>query len=269
MEESLRNIEAISSLAKRGVFERIDAGLCSLALLDRSRRVRQMMDLAIRGIDVEPIPSCLHHAQRAILVSNYPSVTQTLRAVIKFGCRLSVERPRLRAIARPEIVTEANLLLKVLGIHKFVFPAHKDQAGVYRLGGKMIKEVLAYLDGPGNVLWLSITGRTRGNGLLEGDLRTGAALLSVKKRIPLLPMGVVTRERREKPRVVKVRFGELMYAPQVEGLDDFGKADLLIDFSKLAMCQIARLLPPGQRGDFENVEEKLEEVERRLRVNQS
>lgn len=267
MEESLRNAAAISSLAKRGTLKRIDAGLCSLALLDRSRRVRQMMDLSIRGIELEPVPSCLDDAQRAILVSNYPSVSQTLRAVIKFGCRLSRERPRLKAIARPEIVTEADFLLKVLGIHKFVFPVHKDKAGVYRLEGKIIKEVLAYLDGSGNVLWLSITGRTRGNGLLVGDLRTGAALLSIKKGIPLLPMGVITRERKGKREVVKVRFGELIHAPQAGRMDEFQEADLLVDFSKLAMCQIAELLPPGQRSDFENVQEKLEEVRRRLRMD--
>jgi hypothetical protein len=267
MEETLRNMEAISSLAKREIFEGIDTGLRSLALLERSRRVRRIVDLAIRGIKIESIPSCLDEAQGAILVSNYPSVSQSLRAVIKVGCRLSQERPRLRAIARPEIITEANSLMKVLGVHKFVFPVQKDQDGVYRLETKVIKEVLAYVDVPGNVLWLSITGRTRGNGLLEGDLRTGAALLSLKKGVPLLPMGLVTRRRKGKPRVAKVRFGELIPAPEAGEMDDFGKADLLIDLSKLAMCRVAELLPPGQRGDFENAEEKLEEVERRLSVN--
>jgi len=262
----LRYTEAISGLARRGIFDRIDAGLRSLALLERSRRVRQIMGLAIRGIEVEPIPSCLD--QRAILVSNYPSVSQSLRAVIKVGCRLSGEKPRLRAIARPEIVTEANLLLKVLGVHKFVFPVQKDHAGVYRLETKVIKEVLSYLNGPGHVLWLSITGRTRGNGLLEGDLRTGATLLSLKKGIPLVPMGMITREARGKSRVVEVRFGEPISPAQPWEMGDFDKVDMLIDFSKLAMCQIANLLPPGQRGDFENAEQKLAETTRRLGMDQ-
>jgi len=168
-----------------------------------------------------------------------------LRAVIKVGCRLSAEKPRLRAIARPEIVTEATSLLKALGVHKFV-PVQKDQAGVYRLETKILKEVLSYLCGPRHVLSLSMTGRTRGNGLLERDLRTGAALLSVKKRIPLLPMGMFTREKRGRLKVVRVRFGEPIHAPQVVEMDDVEIADMLIDFSKLAMCQIAILLPPGQ-----------------------
>jgi len=266
MEKGLRYTEAISSLARRGILERIDAGLRSLALLERSRRVRQIMDLAIRGIEVEPIPASLD--ERAILVSNYPSVSLSLQAVIKVGCRFSGEKPRLKAIARPEIVTKANFLLKALGIHRFVFPVQKDQAGVYRLETKVLKEVLSYLDGPGCILWLSITGRTRGNGLLEGDLRTGAALLSSKKGIPLVPMGLVTREARGKLKVVKVRFGEPIHAPEMGGMDDFERADMLIDFSKLAMCQIATLLPLGQRGDFENADEKLVETERRLRVDQ-
>jgi len=172
-------------------------------------------------------------------------VSRSLRAVIKVGCRLSAEKPRLRAIARPEIVTEATSLLKALGVHKFV-PVQKDQAGVYRLETKILKEVLSYLCGPRHVLSLSMTGRTRGNGLLERDLRTGAALLSVKKRIPLLPMGMFTREKRGRLKVVRVRFGEPIHAPQVVEMDDVEIADMLIDFSKLAMCQIAILLPPGQ-----------------------
>lgn len=264
MKNETRQVGAISSLAKGRVFDGIDGALRSVALLERSRRVRRIVDLSIRGIDVEPIPPHLAEGRRAILVSNYPSVSLSLRAVIKVGCRLSVERPRIRAIARPEIVTKAGVLFKVLGVDRFIFPAQKDQAGVYRLHARLVKDVLAYLDGPANVLWLSITGRTRGNGLLEGDLRTGAALLSTKKKIPLVPMGLVTTETRGKLKVVKVRFGEPIYVPQVAGMGDFEKADLLVDLSKLAMCQVARLLPPGQRGDFEDAEEKLAETERRL-----
>jgi hypothetical protein len=232
--------------------------------LDRSSKVRRLTDWAIRGVDVEPIPAALDGRQAAILVSNYPSVFQSLRAVIKVGCRISTERPRIRAIARPEIVTEANTLFKVLGVGQFVFPVHKDQAGAYRLEGRLVKDILRWLDGPGNVLWLSITGRTRGNGLLEGDLRTGASLFSLKKGVPLVPMGLVIREKKGRPRVVRVRFGELIRPALGSGLDDFQRADYLIDLTKLAMCEVARLLPPGQRGDFEDAEEKLAETKERL-----
>jgi 1-acyl-sn-glycerol-3-phosphate acyltransferase len=155
-------------------------------------------------------------------------------------------------------------LLKALGIDKLVFPAQKDEAGVYKLERRTYSEVLAYLDGPGRVLWLSLTGKTRGNGLLEGDLRTGAALFSHMKRLPVMPMGLVTKEERDKSKVVKVRFGEPIGPPEVGEMTEFEKSDFLIDFSKLAMCEIAKLLPPGQRGDFENVEEKGAEIERRL-----
>lgn len=261
-------MEAISSSSKTQVFEGLDAWLRSLDLLERSRRVRRMVDLATRGIGVAPIPRCLDGAHRAILVSNYPSVSQTLRAVLKVGCRLPGEEFRLKGIGRPEVITRANSFLKALGIGNIVFPVHKDEAGAFRLHGKAVKEVMAFLDGPGHVLWLSITGRTRGNGLLEGDLRTGAALFSVKKGVPIVPMGLVTREHEGKLRVVKVGFGEPIEPPRAEVVDDFEKTDFLIDFTMLAMCQVARLLPPGQRGDFEDVEGKLVETERRLRVHQ-
>ncbi len=267
MEKGFHYSEAIAGLVKRQTLERADAGLRSLALLERSRRVRRLMDLAIRDIRVEPIPSYLSEGHGAILVSNYPSVSQSLRAVIKVGCRLSVERPRIKAIARPEIVTEASTLLKVLGIDRFVFPVHKDQSGAYRLESKQVKEVLAYLGESRNVLWLSITGRTRGNGLLEGDLRTGAILFSLKKEVPLVPMGLVTKERNGRLKVTHVRFGEPIDVAGALDVGDFERADYMIDLARLAMCQIATLLPSGQRGDFENVEERLAEVKTRLRTD--
>jgi hypothetical protein len=129
-----------------------------------------------------------------------------------------------------------------------------------------LKRVLTHLDGEGNVLWLSITGKTRGNGLLERDLRTGAALFSLKKKIPMVPMGLVIKEKEGKAKIVKVRFGEPINPPEVGKLGEFEMSDLLLDISQLIMCQIAILLPPGQRGDFENVEDKLREVRSRLDV---
>jgi hypothetical protein len=264
MEKGLRYTVALPTLVKRTVSERVDSMLGSLALLDRSRKVRRLTELAIRGIEVEPIPASLEGTRSAILVSNYPSVFQSLRAVIKVGCRISTERVRIRAIARPEIITEANVLFKALGVGQFVFPVHKDQAGAYRLEGKQVKDILRWLEPPGNVLWLSITGRTRGNGLLEGDLRTGAALFSFKKGIPLVPMGLVTKEKKGKLRVMGVKFGEPIYPLPAGDVDDFEKTDYLIDLTTLAMCEVARLLPLGQRGDFEEAEQKLEETRSRL-----
>ena len=72
------------------------------------------------------------------------------------------------------------------------------------------------------------------------------------------------KEKEEKPRIVKVRFGEPINPPDVEKLDEFEMGDFLLDISRLMMCEIAALLPPGQRGDFEDVDEKLREVQERL-----
>ncbi len=259
-------MEAMSVLMRRNISQRVESGLDSLALLERGRWVRKCLDLSIQGIYVEHIPSWLAERQSAILVSNYPSVSSAIQAVMKLGCRLPGERIRLKAISRPEVITQANAMMRALGVTRFIFPVQKTEEGAYRLDSKVLRAVLAHLDGPGNVLWLSITGRTRGNGLLEQDLRTGAALFAMKKRIPLVPMGLVTREERGRLRVVKVRFGEPILPPEAGRLDDFGRADCLIDVTKLAMCQVARLLPPGQRGDFEQADEKLAEASRRLEM---
>jgi len=263
MKQVSRLVQAASSTLGK-IPQRIDAGLRSLRLLDRSRWVRKMTDVAIMGIEMEPIPACLGEGKSAILVSNYPSVPQTLRAVIKAGCRLPGQRFRAKAISRKEVVTGANVLLRALGIDQHIFPVLKDSSGKYVLETDILRKVLAHLDGQGNVLWLSITGNTRGNGLLERDLRTGAALFSLKKNIPIVPMGLVTKEKEGEPVIVRVRFGEPINPPEMGKPDEFEMGDFLLDISRLIICQIAALLPPGQRGDFEDVEDKLKEVRSRL-----
>jgi hypothetical protein len=213
---------------------------------------------------VEPIPPCLGESKRAVLVSNYPAVYPTLRALLKVGARFPGRGYRLKGIGRPEVIAEANTILKVLGVDSVIFPVYKDEAGAYRMQKKVVQDVMTYLRGEGNVLWVSVTGTTRGNGLLEGDLRTGAALLSTTANVPIVPMGLVTREHQDTLRVVKVRFGEPINPPPVAELSDFERTDFLIDLSRLALCRVASLLPPGQRGDFEQVQEKLREAESRL-----
>jgi len=263
VKEVLNLVKVASSILER-IRQRIDAQVRSWRLLERSRWTRRMLDVAIRGIKVEPIPAYLGDGKRAILVSNYPSVSQTLMAVMKVGCRLPGEKLRLKAIARKEVAARANVLLKALGVDQRIFPALKDQSGKYALEPETLKKVLAHLNGQGNVLWLSITGKTRGNGLLERDLRTGAALFSVKKKIPIVPMGLVTKEKGGKAEIVKIRFGEPINPPEVGKLGEFEMGDFLLDISRLIMCQMAALLPAGQRGDFEDVEDKLKEVRSRL-----
>ena len=54
----------------------------------------------------------------------------------------------------------------------------------------------------------------------------------------------------------------------MDELSDFETTDLLVDLSRLALCRVAALLPLGQRGDFEQVEDKLLEIEARVRVRQ-
>jgi hypothetical protein len=263
VEEFSNLVQAASNIPEK-ISQGIDAALGSWRLLERSRWIRRMVGMAIAGVEVEPIPASLGEGQRAILVSNYPSVSQSLKTVMKVGCLLPGQEVRLKAIAREELVTRANALLKILGVAHNIFPAQKDPSGKYTLETDTLKRILAHLNGQGNVLWLSITGNTRGNGLLERDLRTGAALFSLKKRIPLVPMGLVTKQEGGRPKVVGVRFGEPIEPPPLENLDELEMGDLLVDISRLTMCQIAALLPSGQRGDFEDIEEKLREVMERL-----
>jgi hypothetical protein len=255
---------AVTAPTRGGLRGRIDAGLRSLFLLDRSAAVRRLADLAIRGMEIETVPSCLGVGRTVILVSNYPTMDQTLRALIKTACRFPGRGFRLKGIGRTDVVRNAGATLKALGIGDLLFPVYADDAGAYKLHKSVVKEVLDYLAGEGNILWMSITGRTRGNGLLETDVRTGAALLSTRRGVPLVPMGLVTRQIRDKARVVRVRFGEAVRPPRMDGVGEFERTDLLLDLSRLVLCRVAGLLPPGQRGDFESAEEMQEELESRL-----
>jgi hypothetical protein len=265
MGSGVQATESVAGLRSGGISQRMDVRLRRLDLLQRSGVVRRLVDLSTRGVSIDSIPWYLDQGHRAVLVSNYPSVSQTLRALIKMGCRFPGGGFRLKGIGRPDVVAHASTLLKALGIDSLIYPVYKDDAGAYRLHKRVVKEVLDYLEEEGSILWMSITGTTRGNGLLETDVRTGAAVFSTTKMVPLVPVGLVTREVRGRPVVVAVRFGEPIDAPQLKDADEFERADLLVDLSRLALCRVASLLPPGQRGDFEQVEEKLEEIEARMR----
>ena len=100
--------------ARGGIAQRIDGGLRSLDLVGRSAVVKKLVDVGIRGVRIEPIPSSLGESHRAVLVSNYPAVYQTLRSLIKVGCRFPGQGHRLRGIGRPEGGPEACLHLMSL-----------------------------------------------------------------------------------------------------------------------------------------------------------
>ena len=266
MVKETQSTGVVVASTKGGLRGLIDARLRSLHLLHRSATVRRLVDLTIRGIEMEAVPSCLGVGHTAILVSNYPSIDQTLRALIKTACRFPGGGFRLKGIGRTDVVRNATATLKALGIGDLLFPVYTDDAGAYKLPKSVVKEVLDYLAGEGNILWMSITGRTRGNGLLETDVRTGAALLSTRREVPLVPMGLVTRLTKHRAKVVQVRFGEAVHPPPLDGVGEFEKTDLLLDLSRLVLCRVAGLLPRGQRGDFEGAEEMQEELESRLRM---
>lgn len=239
--------------------------------LFNNERARRMIDMSIRGIEIEPIPLFLGKTERAILASNYPiSYQETTRAVLKAACRLPGENPRFKAIGREGVINEAGFWLKMIGVDGIVFPAQKDETGIYKLKDKgAFRDILTHLEEPGNVIWISVTGETRGNGLLEEDLRTGAVAFSLKSQVPIVPLAMVTGEKRGKRKIVKVRFGEPIDPPRTNGLSDFERSDFLVDYSRWVMSQIAGLLPSGQRGSFENVEERLKKLKERLEAYQS
>lgn len=266
MQEGIQYIEAASSAIKERVSGEIDQRLCSLNLFEY-KKAREMIGRGIRGIEVEPIPPWLEEKERAILVSNYPvSLGETIKAALKTACRLPGEKPRFKAIGREEVVEEAGFGLKIIGVEGIVYQAKKDESGEYKLKSrKAFEEIKNHLQEPGHVLWLSITGETKGNGLSIEDLRTGAVSFSLRTKTPIVPMAIVTKEKKERRRAVKVRFGKPISLPEPIGLDDFEIGDFPIDYSKLVMCRIAELLPPGQRGSFEDVEKELENIEAKIK----
>lgn len=259
----------------------IDARLRSRYLF-QYERVRKLVDFHTRGIAAGPMPELLMNEQgRGIIVSNYPSdldpsilalprhepeVGETVRAVLKVGCRLPGKKPRLRAIGRDTVVTDAGFLFKAIGADQIIYQAEKDSGGIYRLKGtNAFAEIIRYLKEPGHVLWSSSTGNPRGNGLVDEDLRTGPVGLALAAQVPVVPMGIVTEQRGGEWKAVEIRFGEPVSFSMPPGLGRFERDDFRTDCLRVIMCHIAENLSEGHRGSFENPEEKLETALTRLR----
>lgn len=258
-----QDIKALSIGIRSEIYDEADRRVRLLNLYEYPW-ARRAVDVYYRQIKVEPIPESLAEEKKAVLVSNYFSVGWMTIAVLKAACCFPGKEGRFRAIARKEIKARANLLLKALGVDRMIYSAYKDESGVYKLDKETTRKVLNFLKEPGHILWMSVTGKTEGNGLLEKDIRIGAAYFSSTSQAPLVPMGIKTVEIKGKRRAKEVVFGEPFTVPSTKGLSDVDRSELLMDCTRLAMCRIAELLPPGQRGDFEDVDGKLEEMKARL-----
>lgn len=218
---------------------------------------KAISEFSLRDIEIDRIPDSLLEA--AVLVSNYPGVKESLTAVMKIGCELPGQKLRLKAIARREVITKSN---PVLGgfLAEAVFPAEKDDTGKYSLSNRTLARALEHLK-QGGVLWLSPTGNTEENGLKIEDLRYGAVSLALKTKAPIIPMGLITNSD---GMVRKVKFGQAIVLPSLDKTNFFDRDRQLHLCSLLVLAKIATLLPPGQRGDFEDWETKMTEIERSL-----
>lgn len=219
--------------------------------------VRKLLSEIIRDIKIEEIPDSL--VKSAVLVSNYPGVKESLRAVIKVGCELPGLQLRLLAIARKEVITESNPILGGF-LKEAVLPAEKNEEGKYSISPRSAAKALKHLE-EGGVLWLSPTGNTEGNGLMMKDLRFGAVTLALKTNVPIVPMGLIIGEDNK---VERIKFGRSLVFSPIENVNLFNQEEYLRLLSLLVLGEIATLLPPGQRGDFENVEAEIRDVKNKL-----
>lgn len=218
----------------------IFSNLARLDLVDR-KWVRWGLEKMISGIEVKEIPPILNGG--AVLASNYPSVSETMRAWIKIACLLPGDRLRLKGIARETIIAQKSSFLSGF-IAAGIIPASKGEDGSYHLSAEWTRKAIRHLQ-EGGVLALSPTGSTEGNGLLIKSLRPGAVIFAMKCQVPIVPMGLVTQTIRGKDKVVEINFGSpiLVSPPKSE--------DTVDQLSLFVLRKIADLLPYGQRGDFE------------------
>lgn len=219
--------------------------------------VRKLLSGIIRDIEIEGIPDSL--AKSAVLVSNYPGVKESLKAVIKVGCELPGSQLRLLAIARKEVITESNPILGGF-LKEAVLPAEKNEEGKYSMSHRSTVKALKHLE-EGGVLWLSPTGNTEGNGLRMKDLRFGAVALALKTNVPIVPMGLITDKDNK---VKRIKFGKNLVLSPIEKVSVFNQDEYLRLLSLLVLGEIAALLPPDQRGDFEDAEAKIKDIKNKL-----
>jgi len=263
-------VEVISSSARslvRGLNNKVD----QLNALNHPN-VRRLVDLSIRNVEIEGIPPYLRDpTAKAILPSNYPGVKNALSGAMKIASILPYDAThkgnRVIAIARKSLADEADIFLRALGIRNFVYPAlYDDKAGKYSLGTAVYKNVIRSLNEPGRVLWMSVTGKTDKNGLGLGDIRSGAVVFSASTNVPLIPLAFEMQNQVGKKGKIIARFGPVIPPPNLQNLDDIDKTDLIEVYSLLLMSHIAHLLPNKQRGDFENAEKILLDINRRLGI---
>lgn len=227
--------------------------------------VRRYIDWKIKGVEVAALPDYLNNESScAILASNYPEDRwHVLKVVMKVASRLPGKKARIRAIGGKDMVENATWDLRALGVTHLIYPAIKTSKGKYTLEDEVKAQLESQLKLPGIVLWQSITGKTEGNGLLTKDIQPGAASWSATYQIPIFPMAIIPGNGRGNDRTTQVEFGSLIEPPDTEGLTSTSsKYELLIGHTLTVMYHIAKLLPPGQRGDFED----LNEWERRLNL---
>lgn len=253
--EKLRTARDFTAASARSYFNQTIDGLNGF---DHAI-VRRYVDWKIKGIDVDPLPDyLLDPNSRAILTSNYPADRlNVVAAVLKVASRLPGEKARIRAIAGKDILERTGSDLRALGIKKLIYPAVKDaRKDRYTLADDVRTALESELQKPGTILWQSITGKTEGNGLQISQIQPGIASWSTQFHLPITPMALITENRNDKEEITHVKFGPPIEPPDMSGLTSTtAQFELLTGHTINVMFEIAKLLPPGQRGDFEDVSE--------------
>lgn len=215
--------------------------------------------MGIRDIKVGNIPQDVRNYlrdinARAIMVSNYPyDRKNVVRATIKIASHILGSK-EFRAIAGQDILEKPPVILEKLGFRKMIFPAIKSESGTHYLDDDVKAAVNAHLDKKNTVLWQSATGRTRWNGLGEEDVQIGAAIASAIHQVPIIPLGYITKKNHGKEKIIITTAGSLIEPPVLtQPMTRRQRTDELIGHSLYVMFKIAELLPPGQRGGFEDL----------------
>lgn len=125
----------------------------------------------------------------------------------------------------------------------------------YQADFAVLREVIRRLNN-GGVLMIAPEGtRSKTGGLQAGQ--PGTAYLAAKTGFPVLPVGIVGSQdrlilrnlKRLRRTPVKVRIGDPIYFQSVSRKD---RGDQLQTYTDEIMCQIAALLPEGNRGVYTN-----------------
>ncbi len=217
-------------------------------------RIFQLLvsEIYLRDIKIDPIPDLLRFGGKAILVSNYPGVYESIKAGVKILCATPNGAKKVKGIAREEAIKKASPLMKILGVPQFMIPAKKkgEDSEDHELDTDTGKYILRFMEKEGSLLWLTATGKLFPDDLNPEFARAGPGRFSIQTGAPIIPVAYrfhnFDTENKAILKVYRISFGNIIEPPITNPLIKFYakhiRRSIYTEHTKKVIAEIQNLL---------------------------